>query len=233
MHNILSLSSQRANSDIIESICAAIESHHIESHDIQHALENLIDNNVECIIIFDDIDDSELVRFIKILNDDYENASTPIILIAKDECFKQLASKSIISYIMYEGYTQHLQNLLHFITQSKHSLSQLELELDESEKRNIIDPLTKAYNRNGGFDIYSKLISRKKAYNESFCAIMFDIDHFKKLTIPTVMTLGMKCLSLSQTWYSTPFGKKMPIYALVGKSLYSLWPTPHLMMALR
>lgn len=77
-----------------------------------------------------------------------------------------------------EAFSQHLQ----IMARRVNALS------DET----MTDPLTGLYNRKG----FSTLL-KQSSHRAERCVIAIDIDHFKKLTICTAMTAGMRCWSRS------------------------------------
>lgn len=149
------------------------------------SLEYLMDNHINAIMIDTDFGLSEIVNFLEIINEDVENTNTPIIIISDLEDNEELAISisafNVISIFNYQNYYLQLRNLFQILKLQLDYTSTLKNELIQSEKRNIIDPLTGALNRYGAQDKFHYLTARFKAYNENFSLIMLDIDHFKNV----------------------------------------------------
>ncbi len=148
-------------------------------------LDALMDTKVDAIVMHTEIEEEEIIQLLGIINHDYENQKTPIIIISSLKCSENIAtstSKSnVIAIFSHTNWQYQLSNLLSLLqSQTFHTLS-LKNKLVESEGRNIIDPLTGAFNRYGAEDTFQHLTSRFKAYGELFSLIMLDIDHFKKV----------------------------------------------------
>ncbi len=146
-------------------------------------LDSLIDSTVDAIVVHTEIEEEEVIQLLEIINQDYENQKTPIIIISDLKCNENLATatseSNVIAIFSHQNWQYQLNNLLSFLkSQTFHTLS-LRNELVESEERNVIDPLTGALNRYGAEDTFQQLTSRYKAYHEPFSIIMLDIDHFK------------------------------------------------------
>jgi len=151
----------------------------------EEALEFLMDNHANLILIYITLDSIEILELLENIHNDIENKHTPIILISYLEDYDHLSSTlkehNIISLFTYKSYLHQLKNLLVYLKMIDLNTHALKNELTESEMRNVIDPLTGAYNRHGAEDKFQELTSRVKAYREPFSLIMLDIDYFKKV----------------------------------------------------
>ncbi|MDF1878263.1 diguanylate cyclase [Sulfurimonas sp. SAG-AH-194-C20] len=151
----------------------------------EEALEYLMDNHADLILIYISLDSIEILELLENLHNDIESSGTPVILISHLEDYDHLSSTlkehNIISLFTYKSYLHQLKNLLVYLQNVDRTQKTLTNELSESELRNVIDPLTGAYNRYGAEDKFYQLTSRVKAYSEPFSLIMLDIDYFKKV----------------------------------------------------
>ncbi|MDF1882362.1 diguanylate cyclase [Sulfurimonas sp. SAG-AH-194-C21] len=151
----------------------------------EEVLEYLMDNHADLILIYISLDSIEILELLENLHNDIESRYTPVILISHLEDYDHLSSTlkehNIISLFTYKSYLHQLKNLLVYLQSVDTVQKTLTNELSESELRNIIDPLTGAYNRYGAEDKFYQLTSRVKAYSEPFSLIMLDIDFFKKV----------------------------------------------------
>lgn len=169
----------------LKEICETLNILEIYADNAENALETLMDTKVNLIAIDKSCNYFAMIKLLEMISSDVENKGTPIIIIADDsydESFsKDLAEFNILAIYTYTNWQNQVTNLLSFIkAQTQNSLA-LRCELNESEVRNIVDPLTGALNRYGAEDSYINLTSRYAAYNETFSLIMMDIDHFKRV----------------------------------------------------
>ena len=176
------------SSTYFEELSAALQGTEIKIVDVaakEEALEFLMDAHADVILIYITLDSVEILEFLENIHNDIENRETPVILISYLEDYDHLSSTlkehNIVSLFTYKSYLHQLKNLLKFLRSIDLDKDALESELIESETRNILDPLTGAYNRYGAQDKFSQLTSRVKAYQEPFSLIMLDIDYFKKV----------------------------------------------------
>lgn len=152
---------------------------------VMDALEYLLDTRVDFIIVDAQIGEENFLQFFNFLQEDIETKDLPIILVS-DACGdKALANKlepyNVITILCTENWYLQIEKLLQFLILQKLNISTLENNLMQSENTSTKDQLTGALNRYGCQDTFAKLTSRYKAYDEHFCAIMMDIDHFKSV----------------------------------------------------
>ncbi|QSZ40753.1 diguanylate cyclase [Sulfurimonas aquatica] len=184
-YNILNIDSTTQNNTQLHSLFSELNIAFEQSTNKIDALEYLMDNSVNMLILHTSLDVEEIIEFLEIMHEDIENQETPIIIISNldnnDTLIQSTIDFNVISIIAYPNYTYQLKNLLKLL--QSHVLGSLDLEeeLFQSEDRNVHDPLTDAYNRYGAEDKFHFLTSRFKAYAEPFCLVMLDIDHFKKV----------------------------------------------------
>ena len=149
------------------------------------ALEHLMDNKANAIIIDCCIGRDETIEFLQHLSNDYENMTTPIIIIHSsenlDEISQNLLEFNVLSVEPLSTWEIHTEKLLRYFRLLLANVFFIQNSLIESEDRGAIDQLTGAYNRYGCEDVFHTLTARVKAYNEPFCIVMADIDHFKKV----------------------------------------------------
>jgi len=182
---VLHVSNSSNLSKNIDSLFIELEIASTATISTLESLEYLMDNHINAIMIDTDFGLSEIVNFLEIINEDVENTNTPIIIISDLEDNEELAISisafNVISIFNYQNYYLQLRNLFQILKLQLDYTSTLKNELIQSEKRNIIDPLTGALNRYGAQDKFHYLTARFKAYNENFSLIMLDIDHFKNV----------------------------------------------------
>ncbi|NOQ30318.1 MAG: diguanylate cyclase [Helicobacteraceae bacterium] len=184
-YSILNLDPHSDIDKEIASICNDLNIYKTHALDKQDALEHLMDEEFDIIVIYTSISQDEVINILQILSQDIENEDTPIVVVSTyedNETFAiELSEFNVISIITYSNFKAQLSHLLKYL--KEHTVNALELkkELIQSEDRSTIDPLTSAYNRYGAEDKFQQLTARFKAYKESFCLIMLDIDHFKKV----------------------------------------------------
>lgn len=149
------------------------------------ALDYLIDVSVDSILIDTAIGEDDVLKFLNHIYDDIENLNTPIIIISNQQDYDLLADKlsqfNVVSILSNPTWYIQVMKLFTLLKAQKLELSLTKHSLIQSEGRGVIDALTGAYNRYGAEDIFNKLTSRVKAYDEPFCTIMLDIDHFKSV----------------------------------------------------
>ncbi|MFA6196959.1 MAG: GGDEF domain-containing protein [Sulfurimonas sp.] len=184
-YKILNVDTSSLTSGMIGIICNDLDMKHIHTTGKMSTLEYLMDNQADVIVVHTDIGELEIIELLDIINQDYENTQTPIIIISTLENIQSLASSvssfNVISIFTHDYWQFQLSNLLkYFKSQTLHTTT-LKRELNQSELRNIQDPLTGALNRFGAQDTFTHLTSRFKAYKEQFSIVMLDIDHFKKV----------------------------------------------------
>lgn len=152
---------------------------------IMDGLEHLLDNNVDSIIVDLSIGEEESIKFLQHIYNDYENKFTPVIIISNITDYDTISDKllkfNIISIMSNKNWNYQVLRLLNYLRIQKLNMHSLQDSLLESEGRGTIDQLTGAYNRYGCEDIFHTLTSRFKAYKEPFCAVVLDIDNFKKI----------------------------------------------------
>ncbi|MDF1876622.1 GGDEF domain-containing response regulator [Sulfurimonas sp. SAG-AH-194-L11] len=184
-YNLLTFDNSQHYHDELSSQLESLDINIIYTTSKEEALEYLMDNKANLILIYISLDSIEILELLENIHNDIENKDTPIILISHLEDYDHLSSTlkehNIISLFTYKSYLHQLKNLLVYLQSIDTVQKTLTNELTQSELRNIIDPLTGAYNRYGAEDKFYQLTSRVKAYQEPFSLIMLDIDHFKKV----------------------------------------------------
>lgn len=165
-------------------IASSLKINYANTTSVMDSLEYLMDVNVDSIFIDTAIGEDSYLEFLQLISEDYENTSTPVVLIAledDDSLAISIMDFNVISICSNKNWHIQTKKLLNLLKMQKLNLLYLEGTLLESEERSVIDPLTGALNRYGAEDVFNQLTSRFKAYDESFCVIMIDIDHFKSI----------------------------------------------------
>ena len=148
-------------------------------------LEFLKTTSVDSILIDTSISEDEIVSFLNNISSDTENQSTPVIIISQTKDCNRLADLvsefNVISILSNTNWQIQASKLLGCFKTKKINVHFLENNLIQSEDRSVIDHLTGAYNRYGADDIFKRLTSRYKSFDENFCMVMLDIDHFKSV----------------------------------------------------
>jgi len=169
----------------LKEFCLTTSIKYRHSYDALDSLENIMDHHIDAIIIYTDIGAEEAINLIETISRDSNNKNLPIILIShlsdNEKLAKKISDFFVISLFSYTYYLHQLKHLLTFLKNANSNTSSLQQELRQSEEKNIIDPLTGAYNRNGAKERYSHLHSRVLRHNEPFSIIMLDIDYFKNV----------------------------------------------------
>jgi len=179
---LLSSSSEIENS--FTQISKELDCSYYNASSIFEGLDHLIDYKVDVIFIDISITQKEILKFLSHISEDIENENTPIVIISNqnnDSLAQESSEFNIISIISNSNWGLQVKKLLQFLISQHHTMLSLAGSLTQSEKRSVVDPLTGAYNRYGAEDIFNTLVARKIAYDEAFCLIMIDIDHFKKI----------------------------------------------------
>ncbi len=169
----------------IKDLCFALSIKFSGANDALDALDCMMDTHINLIIIHTNIGEDETQQLIEMNNRDESNQNTPIIIISdlkeNENLAKKIASYQVISFFSHKHYIAQLTNLLHMLYIQESSIALLKQELFDSEEKNVIDPLTGAYNRNGARNKFQHLVSRYERHNEKFSIIMLDIDFFKRV----------------------------------------------------
>ncbi|MDF1874239.1 diguanylate cyclase [Sulfurimonas sp. SAG-AH-194-I05] len=184
-YKALILSSENDTLKKCESISQKNKITFLKASSTLDALELLMDINVDIILIDLKVGEEDALAFLDTICEDYENKLTPILLIAPQENTAVFAKKTlaynVLSILSNTNWDIQVTKQLNFLKIQKLNLHFIQDSLIESEGRGTMDNLTGAYNRYGCEDMFHTLVSREKAYDEPFCALMLDIDHFKNI----------------------------------------------------
>lgn len=182
---ILFISNNEKKLSLLTALCTRLSFVLTQVEDWMAGLDFLIDNQVDAIILDTTPSREDAYAFLNAIQQDIENIHTPIILICDHESYYEFAKSAqesnIIAIFLDNSCEHQINNLLNFISSQSLSTKVLRSELEESEHRTVIDPLTGALNRYGGEDKFTSLSANYKAYNEPFSLVMLDIDHFKSI----------------------------------------------------
>lgn len=185
LYKVLAISISQESSQKIAKLNQNPNIEIISVTDEMDFLEYLIDSQVDGLIINTEISMDTAVDLLEKISNDYENKATPIVLISDHQNCTTLVAASeacnVISTFTCSNWDIQLEHLLNYLQTQTTQTNELKKELRQSEVRNVIDPLTGAFNRYGAQDRFYDLTSRYKAYEEPFCAVMFDVDHFKNI----------------------------------------------------
>lgn len=182
-YKVLSVCFSDPVTEYTKEVYYSLDVENIYAHNMFETLDFLMDNKVNAIVVHTEIEEEEVIKLLDIINQDYENQKTPVIIISdgvdSENIAKSTSDSNVIAIFTHTNWQIQLKKLITFLKSQTLSTISLKNELVESEERNIIDPLTGALNRYGAEDTFQHLTSRYKAYYEAFSIVMLDIDHFK------------------------------------------------------
>jgi diguanylate cyclase (GGDEF)-like protein len=113
---------------------------------------------------------------------------------------------------------KQLGSLEHLIARKNEELERLNGEV---QKQVIVDPLTGLFNQRGFFEIGDREIERSRRFNHPLAAIMFDVDHFKKINDTYGHATGDQVLK-EVTVRCKQQARKVDIFGRVGGDEFAL-----------
>ncbi len=186
MHfTILSLLTSAKQNENIDRACFGLKITHLNAEDKMELLENLLDNKVDLLIFHAEVGEDEILNLLDTLQNDTLLQKLPVILLSDLDNNEALAEKlspyPVISIFAYDNWTYQIKSLFEFLQYQMHKTESLHSDLENSQEKTFLDPLTGALNRRGSERKFENLVGHYASNKEDFTLIMLDIDFFKKV----------------------------------------------------